>query len=567
MDLAKIVPSRFLKCCKKPASTDQDSQAEQNDDGTNRATWSNKTEYLLSMVGYAVGLGNIWRFPYLTYKNGGGAFLIPYLIMMIFTGLPLYLLESALGQFAGLGPVLVWRAAPFFQGVGITMVIVSTLVCIYYNVIVAYALYYLFASFTKVLPWSYCFEGAEGVCSTHQTGICNVTSGSNNTVAVNLTWVKANNETCISNSTILHSGTLLSKEYWDKVALRRSSGLDETGVVVWPLALCLLLAWIMVAAALFKGIQSSGKVVYFSATFPYIILIILVVRGATLEGAMDGIDFYIGRKSNMTKLYESEVWKDAATQIFYSYSIAWGGLMTLSSYNKFNNDCLFDTIFVCVVNSATAIFAGFAIFSILGHMAHELNMPVSEVVDSGFSLAFIAYPEALTTLPVSPLWSILFFLMLLTLGFDTQFSTLGHDALALHPLNLDHGSLQALEDTEPLPTWTYTPSLYCAGLVVLGTASALGCRVAEMSAPGKLCESSPTMSPAAVSISISGETTCLLLGCAAGVLISSDAGISGDDNNSGDCEGLGDACISSVTYTHCLEFLGRWLPTRYTWVL
>ncbi|XP_078542068.1 sodium- and chloride-dependent neutral and basic amino acid transporter B(0+)-like isoform X2 [Lissotriton helveticus] len=390
MDLAKIVPSRFLKCCKKPASTDQDSQAEQNDDGTNRATWSNKTEYLLSMVGYAVGLGNIWRFPYLTYKNGGGAFLIPYLIMMIFTGLPLYLLESALGQFAGLGPVLVWRAAPFFQGVGITMVIVSTLVCIYYNVIVAYALYYLFASFTKVLPWSYCFEGAEGVCSTHQTGICNVTSGSNNTVAVNLTWVKANNETCISNSTILHSGTLLSKEYWDKVALRRSSGLDETGVVVWPLALCLLLAWIMVAAALFKGIQSSGK-----------------------------------------------VWKDAATQIFYSYSIAWGGLMTLSSYNKFNNDCLFDTIFVCVVNSATAIFAGFAIFSILGHMAHELNMPVSEVVDSGFSLAFIAYPEALTTLPVSPLWSILFFLMLLTLGFDTQFSTLETLTTAIQDANPD----------------------------------------------------------------------------------------------------------------------------------
>lgn len=424
MDLAKMAPSRFLKCCKKPASTDRDSQAEQNDDETNRATWSNKTEYLLSMVGYAVGLGNIWRFPYLTYKNGGGAFLIPYLIMMIFTGLPLYLMESALGQFASLGPVLVWRAVPFFQGVGITMVIVSTLVCIYYNVIVAYALYYLFASFTKVLPWSYCFEGAEGVCSTHHTGICNVTSGSNSTVAVNLTWVKANNETCISNSTILDSGTLLSKEYWDKVALRRSSGLDETGVVVWPLALCLLLAWIMVAAALFKGIKSSGKVVYFSATFPYIILIILVVRGATLEGAMDGIDFYIGRKSNMTKLYESEVWKDAATQIFYSYSIAWGGLMTLSSYNKFNNDCLFDTIFVCVVNSATAIFAGFAIFSILGHMAHELNMPVSEVVDSGFSLAFIAYPEALTTLPVSPLWSILFFLMLLTLGFDTQFSTL-----------------------------------------------------------------------------------------------------------------------------------------------
>ncbi|XP_069063617.1 sodium- and chloride-dependent neutral and basic amino acid transporter B(0+)-like [Pleurodeles waltl] len=579
MDLTKIVPWVFLKCCKKPESSDPDSQAEQEDDKTDRATWSNKTEYLLSMVGYAVGLGNIWRFPYLTYKNGGGAFLIPYLIMMIFTGLPLYLLESALGQFASLGPVLVWRSVPFFQGVGITMVIVSTLVCIYYNVIVAYALYYLFASFTKVLPWSHCFEGAEGVCSTHQTGICNVTSGSNSTDAMNLTWVEANNETCINNRTALDNVTLLSKEYWDKVVLHRSSGLDETGVILWPLALCLLLAWIMVAAALFKGIKSSGKVIYFTCTWFFLQLNRLLIEVETLTGSWEGLNWPRSWASTMRKegmelvaqlrqqlvelailairamggtilselqnfvsvfvafyqaLYTSEVaahpahqgpaqvisklpyhefpekdgflmelykwagnkgpwgghqtklekyavpqekspaadtwttlaqtmsgtpgdkaitlkdimsalqgirsslktkidrvnskltlvWKDAATQIFYSYSIAWGGLMTLSSYNKFSNDCLFDTLFVCIVNSVTTIFAGFAIFSILGHMAHELNRPVSEVVDSGFSLAFIAYPEALTTLPVSPLWSILFFLMLLTLGFDTQFSTL-----------------------------------------------------------------------------------------------------------------------------------------------
>ncbi|KAJ1198524.1 hypothetical protein NDU88_002364 [Pleurodeles waltl] len=289
MDLTKIVPWVFLKCCKKPESSDPDSQAEQEDDKTDRATWSNKTEYLLSMVGYAVGLGNIWRFPYLTYKNGGGAFLIPYLIMMIFTGLPLYLLESALGQFASLGPVLVWRSVPFFQGVGITMVIGQK----------------EFAAHIKQVSFwgtAYCLcHSSQGLIK----GICNVTSGSNSTDAMNLTWVEANNETCINNRTALDNVTLLSKEYWDKVVLHRSSGLDETGVIL----------------------------------------------------------------------------------------------------NKI-------------------IRQGFAIFSILGHMAHELNRPVSEVVDSGFSLAFIAYPEALTTLPVSPLWSILFFLMLLTLGFDTQFSTL-----------------------------------------------------------------------------------------------------------------------------------------------
>ncbi|XP_006039440.1 sodium- and chloride-dependent neutral and basic amino acid transporter B(0+)-like, partial [Alligator sinensis] len=123
-------------------------------------------------------------------------------------------------------------------------------------------------------------------------------------------------------------------------------------------------------------------VVYFTALFPYLILIILLVRGATLEGAMDGIEYYIGRQSNFTKLMEAEVWKDAATQIFYSLSVAWGGLVALSSYNKFHNNCYSDAIFVCVTNCLTSVFAGFAIFSILGHMAFRAQRPVSEVVDS-----------------------------------------------------------------------------------------------------------------------------------------------------------------------------------------
>ncbi|KAM4663387.1 uncharacterized protein O3C94_011618 [Discoglossus pictus] len=412
-----------LSCCKKQSTDNkQDSHVSSGDENTERGNWSNKSDYLLSMIGYAVGLGNVWRFPYLAFKNGGGAFLIPYTIMLALAGLPVFFLECSMGQFASSGPISVWRAVPLLQGVGITMVLITTLVTIYYNVIIAYSLYYLFASFQRVLPWSDCFEWADDKCSKTSRVHCNVSLSNHTFGTMSLTWVSQSNLTCLPNSTVQEDVELPSKQYWEKVTLRRSAGMDETGEVVWYLALCLLLAWIIVGAALFKGIKSSGKVVYFTAIFPYLVLIIFLVRGATLEGAFQGIDYYIGMQSNITKLQEAEVWKDAATQIFYSLSTAWGGLIALSSYNKFHNNCYSDAIVVCVVNCLTSVFAGFAIFSILGHMAFVSEKSVPEVVDSGFGLAFIAYPEALSQLPVSPLWSFLFFTMLLTLGLDSQFA-------------------------------------------------------------------------------------------------------------------------------------------------
>nr|XP_056715889.1 sodium- and chloride-dependent neutral and basic amino acid transporter B(0+) [Euleptes europaea] len=416
-----------LRCRQKEAFTlSTENIADKDDENTDRGNWSSKTDYLLSMVGYAVGLGNVWRFPYLTYQNGGGAFLIPYTIMLALAGLPLFFMECSLGQFASLGPISIWRILPLLQGVGVTMVMISTFVTIYYNVIIGYSLYYLFASFRSVLPWADCDpEWADELCSkTPIVRSCNTTEKDGTIVHANYSWVQSQNLTCLNGTSQFVNTQVPSEQYWNKKALQRSSGLGETGDVVWYLALCLLLSWLIVGAALFKGIKSSGKVVYFTAIFPYVILIVLLVRGATLEGAQEGIEYYIGRQSNFTKLMEAEVWKDAATQIFFSLSVAWGGLVALSSYNKFHNNCYSDAIFVCVTNCLTSVFAGFAIFSILGHMAFMADKKVSEVVDSGFDLAFVAYPEALSKLPVAPLWSFLFFFMLLLLGLDSQFATI-----------------------------------------------------------------------------------------------------------------------------------------------
>ena len=126
-------------------------------DDEDREHWGSKWEFIFSCVGLSVGIGNVWRFPYLAYENGGGAFLIPYVILLLIIGKPMYFMEIALGQFAQLGPLEVWKSMiPIGRGVGSAMVTISLIVAIYYNVVMGYCLYYMFASFTSVLPWQTC---------------------------------------------------------------------------------------------------------------------------------------------------------------------------------------------------------------------------------------------------------------------------------------------------------------------------------------------------------------------------------------------------------------------------
>lgn len=387
------------------------------DENPERGNWQGKLDFLLSCIGFAVGLGNVWRFPYLCYRNGGGAFLIPYTLMLALAGLPLFFMELSFGQFAGLGPITIWKISPIFKGLGYAMVVISGMVCIYYNIIIAWTLFYMFASFTSELPWSSCAALGEwttpnctdgnlisNATGNHSSGLeyCNETLG----------IIGGQGDDCIVPKTP-------SQVYWENRVLQMSDGIEIAGNVRWELALCLLLAWGIVFLCLIKGVKSSGKVVYFTATFPYIVLVILLVRGATLPGAIKGVEFYVTPK--WEKLLDAKVWGDAAVQIFYSLGPAWGGLITMASYNKFNNNCYRDAVIVAITNCGTSVFAGFVIFSVIGFMSDYTGLPVDKVAASGPGLAFVAYPEGIAKMPVSPLWSILFFFMLLTLGLDSQF--------------------------------------------------------------------------------------------------------------------------------------------------
>uniref|UniRef100_A0A669C5R1 Transporter n=1 Tax=Oreochromis niloticus TaxID=8128 RepID=A0A669C5R1_ORENI len=346
-----------------------------------REQWANKLEFILAVAGHIIGLGNVWRFPYLCYKNGGGVFFIPYVLFLFTCGIPLFFLETSLGQYTSQGGITCWRKiCPLFEGLGYGSQVVVLYTGMYYIIILAWAFLYLFSSFRAELPWASCHNS----------------------------W---------NTSTKILSSCLFFHARW--LILGLSDGIDNIGNIRWDLALCLLLAWVLCYFCIWNGVKTTGKVVYFTATFPFVMLVVLLVRGLTLPGAKDGIMFYL--YPDPSRLTDPEVWMDAGSQIFYSYGVCTGVLTSLGSYNKYNNNCYRDCVYLCLLNSLTSFVAGFAIFSVLGFMAKEQGLDISMVAESGPGLAFIAYPRAVALMPLPQLWAIFFFIMVIFLGLDSEF--------------------------------------------------------------------------------------------------------------------------------------------------
>jgi len=393
-----------------PPIIEPDDQDMDFEDDAGRGQWGNKLDFLFSCISVSVGLGNVWRFPYLCYKNGGGAFLIVYFIAMTFCGIPIFFQEVAIGQYLGSGGMtLVAQLCPLLKGVGIATMVLVFFLDIYYCVIIAWTVFYMVATFSAIpnLPWDTC----DGWWNTEYCyrAVDNMTA----------------NDAAIKNhtQTIFHGHNKTTspvEEFWERRVLQQNEGLEfGLGNVQWELAACLLVAWVCVYLIIWKGLHSSGKIIWFTALFPYFVMFILLIRALTLDGAMDGLAYYV--KVDWDKLLVGKTWIDGATQIFFAYSVGMGALPALGSYNKFHHDCFKDAIITCVVNTLTCLLAGVLVFSILGYMAHVQETTIDDVVNSGPGLVFLTYPDLVLKLPFSVLWAFIFFCMLLVLGIDSEF--------------------------------------------------------------------------------------------------------------------------------------------------
>ncbi|XP_046564505.1 sodium- and chloride-dependent betaine transporter-like [Haliotis rubra] len=387
--------------------------------------WSNKFQGIIAVLGFSVGLGNLWRFPYVCQKNGGGAFLIPYFISTTVLAIPLFILEVALGQFSGKGPIKVWAICPLMKGVGFCILCISCIIVPYYSMVFAWALYYIYSSFSAVLPWTTCGNSwntprciAVGDARPNSSVSTNTTIQDMNSTLYpneNIGYVHINRTKAITNS----FGQTSTEEFWQYKALGVSSGIDDLGAMQPHLVICWLITCVAVFLCIMKGIKSLGKVVYVTALMPYVLLLVLLVRSCTMPGAVDGILFYL--TPDFSRLEHPQVWLEALVQVFFSVGTAWGTLIVMASHNSFHSNLIRDSIIVTVIGELTSVFAGFVVFATVGFLAHELQQPVADVVTSGPGIGFIVYPEAVALLPLPQLWSVFFFLTMLMMVVDSMF--------------------------------------------------------------------------------------------------------------------------------------------------
>ncbi|MFW6134446.1 MAG: sodium-dependent transporter [Elusimicrobiota bacterium] len=334
-----------------------------------RAQWKTKTGFILAAIGSAVGLGNIWRFSYLCYDKGGGAFLIPYFIALIVVGIPLMILEFGLGhREKGSAPKSFYKLSPKWEWLGWWAVIfVMFGIVMYYSVIISWCFNYLFYS-------------------------------------VNLSWGADPNS------------------FFFKEFLGISSGPGSFGgirpSILFGLIVIWFFNWIIVFFGVEKGIERATKILM---PLLMVLTIILVIWSVNLPGAGKGIAKYL--RPDFSLLKDPGVWIAAFSQIFFTLSLGFGIMIAYASYLPRKTDITGSAYIASVGNCIYSLFAGFAVWGTLGYMATTRNVPIEEVVEESIGLAFVAYPKAISLIPsFSGVFGVVFFSILVFAGLSSSIS-------------------------------------------------------------------------------------------------------------------------------------------------
>lgn len=307
-------------------------------------------------------------------------------------------MELAIGQYHRLGYISIWeKVYPPLKGIGYAMLVINFYILSYYNTIIAWSVYYFFVSFRTVVPWAYCKNSwnTENCYSLHDPSVSNVT----------------HNQTCSA-----------ADEYFERRLLKShlSPDINNLGSLQWELVGCSFIVFLLIYLSIFKGVKTAGKAIWFTALAPYVILVILLLRSLTLDGIFIGLKYYIA--PSFARLTEYSVWQAAAVQIFFSLGPGFGVLLSYASFSDTHDNVSSTALIASLVNCCTSFLYGVVVFAGLGYLSHRLHTDVSQLTGSNTGLVFVVYPEILASIRAAPLFSVLFFLMVFTLGLDSVFA-------------------------------------------------------------------------------------------------------------------------------------------------
>lgn len=312
----------------------------------NRGSWSSRFGFLMAAVGSAVGLGNLWKFPYLAGENGGGAFVLVYIGLVILLGFTLMLAEMTIGRHANSDAFgsydKIKKGWGFVGGIGILS---GFLILSYYSVVGGWVMKYIVSSFTGV--------GA------------------------------------------------------DKAGYFTNFIASPVEPLIYHLIFMGLTA-IIVIRGISGGIEKASK---FLMPALFILLMVTVIRSVTLDGAMEGIKYFI--KPNFSEI-TLKVVIAALGQVFFSLSLGMGIMVTYGSYLRKDEDLEKDAFLIPSLDSLVAILAGFAILPAVFALGFEPGQ--------GPGLLFITLPAVFENMPVGALFSALFFILVFFAALSSSIS-------------------------------------------------------------------------------------------------------------------------------------------------